>query len=352
MKIIPVLKSIFVSFLFVGFIAACGFVLFVSLPGLSGKGIRTNFTVYIIKTGSMYPAIPTGSLVVTQKILTQDLRTGDVIAFIHPGDPEKVIVHRIVGLDTRNNSLAFQTKGDSNPSLDYWKVYPPGVLGRVYFAAPYLGYFSVWAKSYVGFSILIGIPSGVVVFFLMEYIKSGFDELELRKKMRAAHQSNELIHGVVALVLLFSTFALFSTSAYALYTPQAIVNGIGLRTAVSFLPSPRPSLSPSPTPSMPPIPTATPIVSISPFPSFFPSGFPFPSFSGFPCPSGFIGNCGNGAGSVNGVNVTHSSSTSVTQSTTGSQSTTVVNDNSSGGNTHSSTTIQNMQNSSSVYVSQ
>lgn len=108
-----------------------------------------NITLIMFKTGSMSPAIPTGSLAVVQKVSADSVQVGDVVTVDRPG--ELPVTHRVVTTNAIPDSGAMylELKGDANEYADQglyqvdevrkvlWSV--PG-LARVivYFSNPYV----------------------------------------------------------------------------------------------------------------------------------------------------------------------------------------------------------------------
>lgn len=97
-----------------------------------------------VLTGSMDPAIPAGSLVITKSIPSQSLTTGDVIAFQPPAGYSAPgghsIMHRIASIEQTNNDRIATTKGDANPTKDPWKLSIGSEVGqKVVFSVPTVG---------------------------------------------------------------------------------------------------------------------------------------------------------------------------------------------------------------------
>ena len=115
-------------------------------------GIRT----YVVISGSMEPAIPTGSMVYSKEVDPKTLETGDVIVFYSsnaaPGgtDTKDIIpiTHRVVSNDTAAGEIT--TKGDANEQNDISKVTYMNVEGKVIFHVPHLGYLASPLSSTMG----------------------------------------------------------------------------------------------------------------------------------------------------------------------------------------------------------
>ena len=80
----------------------------------------------VVESGSMYPVLKVGDVIVINGVKPEDLRVGDVIVYYKPGTSE-LIVHRIVKI-TRSGVY---TKGDANPGIDIWCPIPyENIVGR------------------------------------------------------------------------------------------------------------------------------------------------------------------------------------------------------------------------------
>ncbi len=102
----------------------------VALAAVGGLA-ATHYHAYEIRTGSMTPHIPAGSLVVVRE---GHVQIGEVISFRSPAG---VVTHRLIG---RNADGTLITKGDANPSADVYPVPPSRVIGHVVAAPSRLGF--------------------------------------------------------------------------------------------------------------------------------------------------------------------------------------------------------------------
>lgn len=109
--------------------------LFCALVAVQMFGI----SVYVVKSGSMEPAIKTGSAVyVKTGIEGEDVEPNEVIAFDIGGAQNSVCTHRVVDNDTDSQSI--QTKGDANEQEDAARINYDRLVGRVVMSIPYLGF--------------------------------------------------------------------------------------------------------------------------------------------------------------------------------------------------------------------
>ena len=104
-----------------------------------GIPLLTGGTTFVVAGGSMEPAIPMGSVVLTSPVAPDGLRTGDVVS-LQTGPERAVFTHRIVRLATLPDGPYIETKGDANPAVDPALVAATDVIGRVDLSVPYAGY--------------------------------------------------------------------------------------------------------------------------------------------------------------------------------------------------------------------
>lgn len=130
----------------------------VLIPRLIGA---ESFTVV---SGSMEPAIPTGSIVVARPIGAEDVRFNDVITYqLESGKPQTV-THRVVGVDVIEDQLQFRTQGDANSVEDPAPVQPAQVRGKVLYHVPFLGYMSTWISATVREWLATAVGIGLLIY--------------------------------------------------------------------------------------------------------------------------------------------------------------------------------------------
>ena len=144
-KTLRVLNYIFIATI-IGIIAV---VVVAAGPTLIGK------KTYIVMSGSMEPAIPTGAAVVTEVARPNTLREGDVITYITPS--EALVTHRIIEIVNDDRGLGFRTQGDANATPDPIITRPPNIMGRLTYGVPFAGYILHYANqnaTRLGFMLL------------------------------------------------------------------------------------------------------------------------------------------------------------------------------------------------------
>ena len=112
-----------------------------------------------VMSGSMEPTIGTGDVVVARQTPPMDVRVGDIVTFRDPYDHSRLITHRVRQMHVEDGDVVFVTRGDANTGEEHWAVPVDGVVGRVAYHIPLLGYFMVWFHSRFGILLLIVVPT-------------------------------------------------------------------------------------------------------------------------------------------------------------------------------------------------
>lgn len=139
---------------------------------------QNSFDIKIVKSGSMEPAIPTGSIVVVRPSTTYAV--GDVVTFGEDNANQIPTTHRIIDIREEGGQTVFSTKGDANEDVDPVSTPQSEVIGKIAFHVPYAGFVLDFARQPIGFTLMIGIPAGVII--LDEMIRVVQEVYALRRK--------------------------------------------------------------------------------------------------------------------------------------------------------------------------
>jgi signal peptidase I len=139
--------------LVLGLVAALSLATLLPIPG--------QIAVKIVQSGSMEPAIHTGSIVIIQP--QETYAVGEVVTFGEDDSTHTPTTHRITSLREENGVTYFTTKGDANEEADTAEAPEASVIGRVLFSVPFVGYLITFAKQPLGFVVLIAIPAGLII---------------------------------------------------------------------------------------------------------------------------------------------------------------------------------------------
>ena len=117
-----------------------------------------NIRIFIDNTSSMMPTIKPGSVVIIQK--TGTYQKGDIVTF--DSDPIST-THRIFKIVNRDGKDFFITKGDNNNAFDNDQTPAENIIGKVIFIIPFLGILLTFLKTQLGISLLIFLPTLIII---------------------------------------------------------------------------------------------------------------------------------------------------------------------------------------------
>jgi signal peptidase len=138
-----------------------------------------GYRLFVVQSGSMEPAIKTGSVVITS--VAKTYQVGDIVAFTTTTIKD-VVTHRISSITDDEKGRRFVTKGDANKAVDPQPVPKNNIQGKVRLAIPYAGYFVSFAKTQLGLIMLIIIPGTLIVYSELVSIKNEARRLILEKR--------------------------------------------------------------------------------------------------------------------------------------------------------------------------
>lgn len=98
-----------------------------------------RYQALTIGSGSMYPKIQKGDIVVLRRIKESEMgeiKKKDILVYKHDN---KIIVHRVVKILNVDGKYSFITKGDNNDTKDSWVIKESDVIGVVKFNIKWLG---------------------------------------------------------------------------------------------------------------------------------------------------------------------------------------------------------------------
>ncbi|MFE5646146.1 signal peptidase I [Rhodococcus sp. NPDC056516] len=102
----------------------------------------------VFRSGSMSPAIPTGSLAFVKSQPVSELSVGDVVSVTTSGGER--LTHRVYGIDQLDNNLSSLTlKGDANDAPDT-ETYAVADADLVVFSMSRVGYVLAWLSGPIG----------------------------------------------------------------------------------------------------------------------------------------------------------------------------------------------------------
>lgn len=146
-------------------------------------------------TGSMAPAIPVHSFIVTEEVDPSSLQVGDIITFraTESSMEGALNTHRITSVYEENGQLMFHTKGDANAVEDAAPVAAVNVVGRVVFVSAALGtVVSLFSNPLVFFPFII-LPLVVLMVFEIAKLVKSTKEVARAEDEKALREAVELV---------------------------------------------------------------------------------------------------------------------------------------------------------------
>ena len=162
MKILNIVIKIVYNLLFVLLLISATFILLTTYDAIPG------YNFYVVMSGSMEPAIHTGSVVGIKEEDSYDLQ--NIVTVTQPNNPSETYTHRIVE-KTTEDTTTYKTKGDANKAADPDPVSEEQILGKVFASIPLIGYLVHFAKQPTGFILMIIVPSVIVAASEINIIK-------------------------------------------------------------------------------------------------------------------------------------------------------------------------------------
>lgn len=159
------------------------------VPSLGGYSFMRTLT------GSMEPAIPVHSFIVTEAVDPAQLHEGDIITFraTESSMEGALNTHRITSVYEENDQLMFHTKGDANAVEDAQPVAAPNIVGRVVFVSAALGTVVSLLSNPLVFFPFIMLPLVVLLGFEVAKLVKSTKEVARIEDEKALQEAVELV---------------------------------------------------------------------------------------------------------------------------------------------------------------
>jgi len=134
-----------------------------------------GYSPIIVYGGSMADSVPVGSMAVTKPVRPEDIGVGDVIVFYPPStSPDRSpLIHRVVSIQEEDGQRLFRTRGDANATPDPWEIGIEGDASRVVYSVPYVGYLADFARTPLGWALLLLLPGAYLGLTTLRRIWAG-----------------------------------------------------------------------------------------------------------------------------------------------------------------------------------
>lgn len=129
------------------------------------------YSSYIIKTDSMVPTIPVGSLVISQRLEPDEsIEPGTIITF-HAnrfGD-DIILTHYFREIQGIDGQLCYRTQAEEAPDYDNYQTHRDDIIGTYVFHVPYVGRMVEFLSSPYGLIMLVAL---ILIWLLNRFMRS------------------------------------------------------------------------------------------------------------------------------------------------------------------------------------
>lgn len=158
-----------------------------------------GLSIYEVITDSMTPEYPVGSVIYVEKIQPEKVKVDDVITFSIGTDTSQVMTHRVVAIDSENQT--FTTKGDANKDVDVSPVAFQRVLGKPVYSIKHMG---VWVQVFESTEgrVLLGVLLVLVfaLWFAGDHIEPKMQPENSEHKNNTIKKNNSIVWKIVMLM--------------------------------------------------------------------------------------------------------------------------------------------------------
>jgi signal peptidase len=133
------------------------------LVGLGIIYFLPGYGLYLVRSESMTGTVNMGDLIITGPVNGDEVKEGQIITFEWNN---QLVTHRVYSI----SETGISTKGDAVEDPDPWTVKPADIKGTYLFKIPYVGYFTRFVQTKVGWIITIIVPALVLVGWLAKDI--------------------------------------------------------------------------------------------------------------------------------------------------------------------------------------
>lgn len=150
--------------------------------------LKNNYRIMSVMSGSMEPALQTGSLIVIKPV--SEYKERDIITFQSSNKKNDYTTHRLIKVEDKDDQKIYITKGDANKESDTEQIARDKIIGKKLFSIPFLGYILGYIKTLPGLMIIIIVPAVIIIYEEVNKIKS-----EAKKMIEKRRLSKEAKNG-------------------------------------------------------------------------------------------------------------------------------------------------------------
>jgi signal peptidase I len=183
MKILKIFLKMIYSLLFALLVLSATFIL------LTTYEIIPRYNFFVVMSGSMEPAIRTGSIISVRE--EEEYGIDDIITVDIPERTADTFTHRIVEEIEEDGETKYITKGDANETEDPEPVSEDLIIGSLFFKIPYLGYLINFARQPTGFILMVIVPAMIIIGSEVNIIRDEISKMVSKKKEKKEGEMEE-----------------------------------------------------------------------------------------------------------------------------------------------------------------
>ena len=141
------------------------FALVICMQRFSNNTISVfNYRLFSVASGSMAPKYTIGDVILCKEVDLKTLKVGDDITYLGESGTfkNKIVTHRIIKIEEKNNERQFHTKGIASTRTDPI-VYERQIYGKIVTEIKFLSWLYKFIITPNGFYICIFIPLAILI---------------------------------------------------------------------------------------------------------------------------------------------------------------------------------------------
>lgn len=149
-----------IAFKIIIFIAMVGFVLSVCLQRFSNNRLSIfNYRMFTVISGSMEPKYKIGDVLIAKEVKPESIKVGDDVSYLGNVNSfkDKVVTHRVVGIEKIDGKYYYHTKGLANVVEDPL-ISSDQLYGKVIHKCGFISLIYKIVSTNIGFYLFIIIP--------------------------------------------------------------------------------------------------------------------------------------------------------------------------------------------------
>lgn len=150
-----------------------------------------SYRMFTVVTGSMDPVYKVGDVVISKEVDPSTIKKDDDVVYLGEKNDfkDKIVTHRVIKIEKKDNEYYFTTKGIANDYSDP-VISSDQIYGKVVYKPVVLSFLSGILNTKLGFYLLIFVPVAFLIFLeILDYIKRKEGELDEGEKTEVKEEN-------------------------------------------------------------------------------------------------------------------------------------------------------------------